>query len=495
MKRILSIGLLSTVMAITASAQPTTAPPVPAEEQAKVMSVYSAKFTPMASGIDFNPIWWDGQQTVVTEIEVAGVKVLEYKSLDFKGIDFMEDVNATQMTNIKVDMWCAENHTVKLFPICKTPTESTVEQAYDLNLKAGEWTSFDIPMSTFNSLTNYWDKTFQFKLDAAPNNGKTIYLGNLYYYAEEIKPDAVKPIMVSASLVGTGSNSAEISVSATDKDDASNSTEVTRFIVSDAANGINNVELIANDGVIALSDLTAGTTYNLTIKAKDKSSNISDNSKSLSFTTSAFVYYNFPTGQLGDANWADPAGRILLTIARESETEASVIVAPNGGVVIDKLVVYFFAPGNTVEILELGNEDGTSIAGQKLIIDDVPDWDRLHFQHIQWHSVGMAAGGRWTINDLIVKGSELYNAPTSLDSVEQLHLSIYPNPASDYMMLESDSEIAMITIRNLLGQAVKTVSVGAQAATIALDDVTQGNYFVTILTQDGNATTRKLVVR
>ena len=91
------------------------------------------------------------------------------------------------------------------------------------------------------------------------------------YGTEWTSSDDEKPVMESASLVSSTSNSAVIAVSATDND------EVARFHVVDATNGI-DANFTPSAGNITITGLTHATDYNFTITAKDASNNESESS-------------------------------------------------------------------------------------------------------------------------------------------------------------------------------------------------------------------------
>lgn len=117
-------------------------------------------------------------------------------------------------------------------------------------------------------------------------------------------PDNVKPVMGTAVLVNAGYSKATITFTATDLDGDNASTVVSNFVVNDVANGIvDKVVKTDAQGNGVLGSLTASTSYNLTIKAKDNSGNLSDNSALLSFTTTAvpnsIVIDDFENGNQG----------------------------------------------------------------------------------------------------------------------------------------------------------------------------------------------------
>jgi hypothetical protein len=53
--------------------------------------------------------------------------------------------------------------------------------------------------------------------------------------------------------------------------------------------------------------------------------------------------------------------------------------------------------------------------------------------------------------------------------------------------------INVITVRNLLGQSIKSVVVNGNEQTVDLSAVTAGNYFVTVKLANGQQATQKIV--
>lgn len=87
--------------------------------------------------------------------------------------------------------------------------------------------------------------------------------------------------------------------------------------------------------------------------------------------------------------------------------------------------------------------------------------------------------------------------PASLDEINQNDLlKIHPNPASDYVEVETGYEFKKtISILSVLGKEVKTVDSSKSTTKIAISDLKAGTYFVKISDQSGNQLTRKLVVK
>ena len=301
----------------------------------------------------------------------------------------------------------------------------------------------------------------------------------------DVEADTEAPVMGTATLLGTPThNSAQIQVSG-----ATDNVGVTAYHAVDASNEYDAV-LVPAENVLTLSGLKANTTYNLTITAKDAYGNESENSATVTLTTTSFVYYNFPTGQQMDAEWADPNGRILLTIQKESSSSVSFMVSPNNeGTVIDFVAVLIAG-----KEYNIGSVGGNSVAGQKITVTELAslsftvDW-------LQWHTTSMDAAGRWSTGTFTVNESELYSAGQSTNTIIEMNTecSVYPNPVADVLNIQAADKIAMATVFNLMGQQILTVNPDTESVKIDCSALTKGSYMLSLVFANGQKATYKIV--
>ena len=84
-----------------------------------------------------------------------------------------------------------------------------------------------------------------------------------------------------------------------------------------------------------------------------------------------------------------------------------------------------------------------------------------------------------------------------MDENDNIMLSIYPNPATEYINIAGEN-IAEIQICNLLGEVVyKISSVAPRHDTtneISTDGMGAGSYFVRVRMTDGKVITKKIIV-
>ncbi len=83
---------------------------------------------------------------------------------------------------------------------------------------------------------------------------------------------------------------------------------------------------------------------------------------------------------------------------------------------------------------------------------------------------------------------------TNLDEVNDISLSVYPNPASTYIEVSAHYTIHEITITDIRGLRLMRQPVMNRSFRLSLADYPAGMYFVTVITDEG-MDTRKVIVR
>ncbi len=163
----------------TATEPTTAAPTPPARAAVDVVSIFSGAYTNL-TGTNFNPGW--GQSTVVTTIDVAGNSTLKYANFNYQGTVLAHPQDLTGMDFLHVDMWTADATVVKVSPI--NNSGSPVENLVSLTpVTAGQWKSYDIPLTSFTASGMTLTGVFQLKFDGqAGVTPSTIFLDNIYFY-------------------------------------------------------------------------------------------------------------------------------------------------------------------------------------------------------------------------------------------------------------------------------------------------------------------------
>jgi hypothetical protein len=90
----------------------------------------------------------------------------------------------------------------------------------------------------------------------------------------------------------------------------------------------------------------------------------------------------------------------------------------------------------------------------------------------------------WTNIDATASFSE--NCASSINENEQLNISLYPNPASSILTIESDEKIIQTQIFNMLGEMVQTETMNS----FFINELSKGVYLIKIYTSNGVVTNR-----
>jgi hypothetical protein len=160
---------------VTGGTAPTVAAPTPTRPATSVISLFSNAYTDLAN-TDWFPNW--GQTTQVTDVQIAGNATKKYANFNYQGVQFATPVNASTMNYVHVDLWTPSMTSFKFF-LVNIPPLTQKEQEVVLTPALSGWNSFNIPLSSYNTLV--MTGIGQFKLESVPS-GTTAYLDNIYFF-------------------------------------------------------------------------------------------------------------------------------------------------------------------------------------------------------------------------------------------------------------------------------------------------------------------------
>lgn len=157
------------------SPTPASAAPAPSHAAGSVLSIFSDAYTNVA-GTNFNPNW--GQNTIVTQVPIAGNNTLKYAGLNYQGTEFANPLNVSSYGFIHLNYYSSNSSSLKFTLISPGP----VEKAYTLSVPTGlgtntnGWKSISIPLSAFSPVN--LGSVIQFKADG---NGD-VFFDNIYFH-------------------------------------------------------------------------------------------------------------------------------------------------------------------------------------------------------------------------------------------------------------------------------------------------------------------------
>ena len=80
-------------------------------------------------------------------------------------------------------------------------------------------------------------------------------------------------------------------------------------------------------------------------------------------------------------------------------------------------------------------------------------------------------------------------------TAEVTSFSLLPNPADDQVMISSMEQIVKLTVHNYLGQELMLIEDAAGIDKFSVGELSEGMYFVNLLSEKGTSETVKLVKR
>lgn len=523
-RKLVLFAILSLVVFVVKAQVPTTAAPTPAAHTlGKVISIFSDAFTNIPN-TNFAPNW--GQTSVGTPVQIAGNNTLKYETLNYQGIEIGQDVNATPMTHLHIDVWTANETSLSISCISRASGEK-VFKLTPLNLNA--WNSYDIPLTAFTSLGLSLTDIFQFKLIGA--GGNTIYVDNLYFYDNSTTVDTQVPTGFTATKGAVTFSSVELLLTATDNSGAVNyevSYGSTTVVFHAGVSGLQKSCIVTG--------LNSSTDYSFSIKAKDLTGNVAANT--IIVTASTIVGLNAPTVA---APTPTVAASKVMSIYSDAYTPVVSNINYNPNWSQTTLVTTFNAGTNATMKYENFNYQGidfSSIAGTKVYIDitnmtkvhfDIftPNETAISFQPISevsgatvdltkpialnvWNSYDIPVSyflglGKTKVYQVMFKNGtgklfyvdNIYFYNDALNAVADVkaenQVKCYPTSVTDKVVISSESQIQQVCIYNLLGKSVKLVTVNDVVKSIGLKDIPAGNYLVSVNLMDGSKVNKKII--
>lgn len=122
-----------------------------------------------------------GETTQVEWLDIAeGDKVFYGQNFNFAGWhSWGENIDATDMVYLHVDVYSLEMTSVNVTPISPGPKEGSAT----ITLTPNAWTSYDVPLSAYDANNIDWANIFQFKF-MHPVGGNELLIDNVYFWQQ-----------------------------------------------------------------------------------------------------------------------------------------------------------------------------------------------------------------------------------------------------------------------------------------------------------------------
>ncbi len=243
---------------------PEANPAAPTYPANQVKAIYSATYN-----ADCNFAEWGSNTTYAQDTYGKKFVTTEKGYFGLEGFA----LNCSSMEALHLDVWCEEDMTLEIFPIWGGD-----EMGITKSVKGEQWNGIDISLSEFTKITN-WTNISQLKIANAPS--KTFWLNNIYFYTTQAPAQDVEaPTDFTVSIAAVSYLSVDIKAKATD-----NSGSVIFQVFNNDKMLTSKTAVSATETTFTVSNLAAGTAYNLTVKAVDEAGNSATNAEPTSFTT------------------------------------------------------------------------------------------------------------------------------------------------------------------------------------------------------------------
>ncbi|WP_205764378.1 hypothetical protein [Arenibacter sp. 6A1] len=164
---------------VTEIVQPiASAPKPPRRASQDVISIFSSVYSD-ETGADYFPDWGQGGQgSSWATFDLEGDAMLQYINLSYQGIQFGAAVDVSAMEYIHMDVWTSDVTRIETSLI----SVSNGEKPVWTDLTAGQWTSINIPISSFTDQGLTVADIHQLKFVGEPWASGTVFIDNIYFY-------------------------------------------------------------------------------------------------------------------------------------------------------------------------------------------------------------------------------------------------------------------------------------------------------------------------
>ncbi len=297
--------------------------------------------------------------------------------------------------------------------------------------------------------------------------------------------DTEPPVITSAEVAGELTySSVKLKLVATDNE----TSPVVKFIANDELNGITNKALTADAaGNVTVDGLKPSTVYNLIITAKDAAGNVSESSKTVTFTT--LERASECSGDKGHFAPADAEKKIHYTITYKEGNITYTITPIDQTKSVTFALLQINGAGYNMTIADDGKSATYTATGNSGDIQNI----------LFVYAVTGMAGNEMTAESASSPSAIYYVVGacekdyTDISAAKNNLLKVGPNPVSNLLTIDSPKEIYSIIVYNQTGQTVKSMLITGNHKTIDMSDLSAGNYLINIHDTTGEISTVKII--
>ncbi|MBN3035148.1 MAG: T9SS type A sorting domain-containing protein, partial [Bacteroidales bacterium] len=104
--------------------------------------------------------------------------------------------------------------------------------------------------------------------------------------------------------------------------------------------------------------------------------------------------------------------------------------------------------------------------------------------------------GVGSYNDIAIFDDFVEGEPSSVAEMQSVGFTLYPNPATDKVFIKAEDQIQRLTIRNIIGQEITSLSkLKSGLIEVNTSHLEAGIYFITVQALNGGFCTQKFIIR
>ena len=414
----------------TTSPVPLTPAPTPTRAASNVKSIYSDAYTNVSVN-EWGPAWGPEASTI-TDFPISGnaTKVINMTSGKvFAGIDFAPSkFNATEYTHFHFDYWtptplnAGQVLNIKLSNHDGSGESNALEHT-STSLQTGQWVSLDIPLANFTPVTNANKGNIaQIVLSAARaslTDPFTIYFDNVYFYKSDGNPT---PVADSIKFPLTFEQTS------------------------------------LNYNFLSVGNATTKIVSNPNIDASNSSPLVAKTTKASGSIPLSGASIQFPTN-------------IDLTNA------TSIKIQVWSPLAFIKVKVRLQSSSNPNKFIDIDQILNTPNSWQELDFV-LPRLTGSAATEYQKFAVFFDADNPGTGSDFYFDNVRLLKSTSGIAHVSSSNMTIYPNPAKNFIRLESLVPFDMVEIYSIHGKRVLTKAIKGLDLEIDIKHLSQGQYIL-----------------
>ena len=424
-----------TVTAAQATEPTEAAPTPPAREAGDVVSIFSDAYTDVT--LTELPTSWS-DVTTFEATTVASDNVWKLSGLEFLGMvtNYDTGIDVSTMEMLHIDYWVPEGVSNELI----IKIVNTLDGGEDIEslgtTVSGSWQSIDIDMTGFVGNLANTEKITQILIDAV-NRADTVFVDNFYFYKA---PTSSADVVFITELADPNDNAGARYVEI--YNGGSSSVDLTGWTLRRYTNG-NSEPQTSGEDLTPIGTLAPGA---IAI--------IAANGESFAAAFGMEADISAGTGGPADSNGDD---QIYITDAS------------------DAIVDFFGVPGEDGSGTDHEFEDGRA-ERKASVTQGTATWDVN-----EWNIDNDGGAGDGAVNvgdDVFDPGVWIGEGTAGLDDQDLSTLSMYPNPATNFLNISAQNTINSVEIFNVLGQKVISMSVEDTSASINISNLNTGIYLI-----------------